>query len=73
MGKEESHKVCFPVQPLSTAQGLTDLSGGPEESKASLPITEGVAIRIDYTLIRGVHLYPQDTSLLHIPRPWNPS
>jgi hypothetical protein len=23
MGKEESHKVCFPVQPLSTAQGLT--------------------------------------------------
>jgi hypothetical protein len=35
MGKEESHKVCFPVQPLSTAQGLTDLSGGPEESKAS--------------------------------------
>ena len=27
-----------------------------------LPITEGAAIRIDYTLIRGVHLYPQDTS-----------
>nr|ABA98090.1 transposon protein, putative, unclassified [Oryza sativa Japonica Group] len=57
-----AHTRGYRVLILGTNKIVETCEVSFDEASPGLPITEGAAILIDYTLIRGVHLYPQDTS-----------